>query len=58
MPAEDVTSLEFLFRSLELGCGLRPSFGSGDFATGIGPVCLYSLPEEHFILLRLLDFQA
>ena len=27
-------------------------------ATGIGHVCLYGLPGEHFILLRLLDFRA
>ena len=55
MPAEDIAWLECLFPTLQLGWWFRP-FGSGHFATVVGPVCLYSLPQEHLILSHLLDF--
>ena len=60
MPAEDVTWLELLCRTLVFGWRFRHSFDSGHFATVIGPVevCPYSLQEEHLTLLHLLDFLA
>ena len=43
-----------IVRHTGIKVGFRPSFDSGHFATRIGPVCLYGLPEEHFILSRIL----